>query len=647
MSWEIIIKINDYYPKLDKIPYHEYDCIISNNNNESLIPLKAIKNNKFISKLKIIDSDLIFSIKIVNHNNKLLICKGCLLIPFIKLLQLYKKKAIKYEQYLKFFFENNIINNIFLPSFTLKNIFLKFIIKINLINCNISYPNNILFNNINNIKKNNSKNNVKNSSALDSTYSFGSISNLKNQENKTIHKSIEKKVKSRNKINNIQITNNKFFYSYKPSSKNKSLYNKEHTKKYYINSSISPLKKLHKEYESNKINIKYKKYGSQSHCKTHNKNNDKKNQLLNYLSERKISKKTDMKYKNQKNSLKKNNSVKNKILNYFNPKIEFKKQREKPKKHKSKSLKTLISIGNMSNKKIIKKNRSENTSFNKKTNKTLNVAKVNKNNSNNKKTNKKDYNNCKIYENKIKTNECQMDIKEKFIQDINNQEEIRNNYITIFEYIFERNKELKQLLCKEINKLKDDYLLYREKLIIENKQIYALKNQNNIKDIKNFIHVKINSRINNILLNKLLKIPKKENNIINIILHKKISQNKEKSNNISINASKNIIQEKLKQQKQIHILLKLIRDLIKNYGNLSQLYENDKNKKILLKSLFLRYNIREKENQQKMGLLDIYNKMVNAIKIKNNKNKINKLKKEEFKVIKEENEFEEDNNDEE
>ena len=106
-----------------------------------------------------------------------------------------------------------------------------------------------------------------------------------------------------------------------------------------------------------------------------------------------------------------------------------------------------------------------------------------------------------------------------------------------------------------------------------------------------------------------------------------------------------IIEEKLKQQKQMHILLKLIRDLIKNYGNLSHLYENENNKKILLKSLFLRYNIKEKEENKDIKLIDIYNKMINEIKRENNKNKINQLKNEEFNVIKEENETEEENND--
>jgi hypothetical protein len=47
ISLELTIKINEYYPKIDEIPYHDYDCIISNNNNQSTIPLKEIKTNIF------------------------------------------------------------------------------------------------------------------------------------------------------------------------------------------------------------------------------------------------------------------------------------------------------------------------------------------------------------------------------------------------------------------------------------------------------------------------------------------------------------------------------------------------------------------------------------------------------------------------
>ena len=58
--------------------------------------------------------------------------------------------------------------------------------------------------------------------------------------------------------------------------------------------------------------------------------------------------------------------------------------------------------------------------------------------------------------------------------------------------------------------------------------------------------------------------------------------------------AKRIMKEKLEQQKKVHALLKIIRELIQKYKNLSQLYNDDENKKIIFKTLLVRYGIREK-----------------------------------------------------
>jgi hypothetical protein len=165
---------------------------------------------------------------------------------------------------------------------------------------------------------------------------------------------------------------------------------------------------------------------------------------------------------------------------------------------------------------------------------------------------------------------------------------------------------------------------------MENKKLYSLQSEDNITNTKNFIHVKINSKYNNILFNKMSKIKTKELNIIKIILDNKKEKNKD---------PKKIVQEKLKQQKKVHLLLNLVRDLIKTYGNLSHLYDGDNNKKILFKSLFLRYSIREKEWKENDNIKDMYNKIINE-KITNKK--LEKLKSQEFNAIKEEEENEEE-----
>ena len=146
--------------------------------------------------------------------------------------------------------------------------------------------------------------------------------------------------------------------------------------------------------------------------------------------------------------------------------------------------------------------------------------------------------------------------------------------------------------------------------------------------MKNFIHVNLNKQANNILLKQMPKIKLNELNIFKIIFNQKIN-NKNKID------PKEIMKEKIKQQKQIQVLISLIRNLIKIYGNLSHLFENDDNKKILIKSLFLRYNIKEKEWNEGDDLFDMYEKLVKEQKEENYHDRYQK-EKEEFNTIKEE-----------
>ena len=88
--------------------------------------------------------------------------------------------------------------------------------------------------------------------------------------------------------------------------------------------------------------------------------------------------------------------------------------------------------------------------------------------------------------------------------------------------------------------------------------------------------------------------------------HKNTRENKEKE-------EKRKIKEKLEQQKKVHASLKLIRELIQKYENLSQLYNDDERKKILFKSLLLRYGIREKEENQENNLMNKFNEIKKKI----------------------------------
>ena len=167
------------------------------------------------------------------------------------------------------------------------------------------------------------------------------------------------------------------------------------------------------------------------------------------------------------------------------------------------------------------------------------------------------------------------------------------------------------------NNLEKKYFLRKEIYNSELKKKNILIDKDNLRQIKYKIHVNINSKINQNLYLNLKKIKKEELSIIEKIFH----DNK-------INKLRKMAQEKLEQQKKIHILLNIIRDLIKNYDNLSHLYNDDENKKILFKSLLLRYGIREKEENKNKNIIEKYNELKQLINAEKNKMIMNVKKKE-------------------
>ena len=206
---------------------------------------------------------------------------------------------------------------------------------------------------------------------------------------------------------------------------------------------------------------------------------------------------------------------------------------------------------------------------------------------------------------------------------IYDNKELKKNMISIINDIKEKNKDLKDK-C-ELNNSK--YLLMKEKINTQKKINNLINEEFEQKNVKNFIHVNINKKANNILIRKMPKIKLNELNIFKIIFNQKINNKNKKD-------PKLIIKEKLEEQKQIQLLINLIRNLIKIFGNLSHLYENDNNKKILIKSLFLRYNIKEREWKEGEDLFDIYENMLKEKEMKYNDRY--KQEKNEFNTIKEE-----------
>ena len=245
--------------------------------------------------------------------------------------------------------------------------------------------------------------------------------------------------------------------------------------------------------------------------------------------------------------------------------------------------------------------------------------------------------------NEIKEDNSKKQIKEKEKEIekelIINPEEFKDKIIKSIE----ESNNLKKQIITQMNKNKeytDKLLLIKEKFFTEIKLRNRLKEKSNYINLKNYIHVNIRGKLNSDLYFSMKKVKSKEFNILSKIFyeHKNSPQYK------ALLAKKKL-KEKMEQQKQFHSLLNLVRELIKKYENLSQLYNEDEKKKILFKSLLLRYGIREKEESKENNLMDKFNEIKNKIEEEKKMN-LMKVKKKEIQedlyknVIKEEDEEE-------
>ena len=128
------VQLNEYYPKIDNIPYNHYICLLIYNNYYSEIKLSNNKENFFQYKLRIIDnsSDILLKVKLLNSLQNSIIGKGDLIIPFIKLKQMINNynNFLAYHQLLKIGLDSKIIVKSFNQIMNVTNIYLDFTIEL-------------------------------------------------------------------------------------------------------------------------------------------------------------------------------------------------------------------------------------------------------------------------------------------------------------------------------------------------------------------------------------------------------------------------------------------------------------------------------------------------------------------------------------
>ena len=272
--------------------------------------------------------------------------------------------------------------------------------------------------------------------------------------------------------------------------------------------------------------------------------------------------------------------------------------------------------------KIIKNEDNETKEIDRKENNNINKNNQNEENTN-KESDKKENNNINK-NNKKEDNDNKEIAKKGNIENITlkktqeeelllTPEEFKNKIINSLEESQRLKKEIISQLIKnrEYNK---KLLLIKEKFFTELKiRNHLIEKTNNIKT-KTLIHVNIRGKLNS----NPYFIKTKESSIFYKIFyeHKNSPQYK------ALEAKKKL-KEKMEQQKKVHSLLNFVRELIKKYENLSQIYNEDEKKKILFKSLLLRYGIREKEESKENNLMDKFKEI--KMKLEEEK-KINLMK---------------------
>ena len=643
------VKLNEYYPKIDNIPYKHYVCLIIYNNYYTKIKLSDKKDKFFQHKLRITNNsyDILLKIKLLDSLQSSIIGNGDLLIPFIKLKQMINNynNYLSYHQILNVKLESIMIVKTLNKNMNITNIYLDLIIEL----YSIDKYSSLLKNGFYYYKSHNYKGKkpirgviqLDNSKKYNQYTSYNNIHDFDNSY-KVEHSDINNlnyiSTDSNNNYNNYNLKN-KPYKNIKlnppgiPLTINN---NKNNQLKYYFLNDATRNKITHNPYilTENVDDNNYNNLELNFNNMTNNTNNNINYEDTFFNNENSTFTKTNNNFyinkrhnknfpyflspinnNNDNNDTNDNNDNNIKYHHNYNFSQTF--DRSSLSSSTLNSKKEMSSVLNYFShvKPFTKTNFKKNSFFALKKYGKFNRRKEANNNTEN--------NNNKIE--KKKEIVINKDIKElKNVQkEFNNNENLNFNQDTIKEEIIKflnehiiLNKEIKQKM-KNINNLEKKNLLKKEQYNSELKKKNILINKDNLRQIKNIIHANINSKINqNIYLN-LKKIKNEELSIIDKIFH----DNK-------INKLKKMAQEKLEQQKKIHALLNIIRDLIKNYDNLSHLYNDDENKKILFKSLLLRYGIREKEEDKNKNLIEKYNELKQSIYAEKNKMIMDVKKKE-------------------
>ena len=694
----ILIKIKDYFPKIDSIPYQNYICLFTNGENEGQIPLISKEDETFQHQIKNVLNDIKYKIHVLDYNDMSLIGMCEMVISYKIISQITPPNGFVQEQQKKLLMDTNTKRKLFGTVLNMGDIYLNIYSEIYLcetkINININtmwgtegakkkldgsprtvHKKQIMMqinsdrralvninnkNGNNNLDKKQKYKNISSSGKIDKNMTsvtnpiINSSNNVKPNSSFNYKDLIPSKENKNNIIYNNEINKNNVYKKINNNIKNKNaLKNKQNQNPikniFDKNNFVNNINEKDKENNLFNYNI-YNRYKTES-----NKNNGFSSNLasltkkLENIDNKKQKPKQNIKHslinstspKMSKDSFKEgedlpfnniNNNTGNKITTIESlENIDFsgKKYITKTKSKKNNSQSNITGLGNNTlfsttsteqefndmDKIILEKGTEIRNDFNtqlknsKKISLNYNINNINLNSANN--TNNKNIDN--FDENIIKM-----------------QNEIKNNFIKLIEFYSLLSQKMVKIRDKNFSAYNKN-VIYKEKLFTELKKNNALTQKKTFLEAENFMNINNHGTLNEKFLRPMIKMKKLEfkifQNIFNIFYYEyDILKFKEYENN-----------KKMDENVKIELLLMVFKNLVKNYGNISQVYLSNNTKKTLLKNCFSKYGIEEKSN----GGWDTDGYLGGiSQKEKNEKNKIiekkeNKNDMEKFKVIKE------------
>ena len=109
----IIIKIKDYFPKIDSIPYQNFICLFTSGENEGQIPLISGDNEGYQHQIKNILSDIKYKVHVLDYNDMSLIGMCEMTISYSIINQISPPNGFIQEQQKKLLMDLNTKRKLF------------------------------------------------------------------------------------------------------------------------------------------------------------------------------------------------------------------------------------------------------------------------------------------------------------------------------------------------------------------------------------------------------------------------------------------------------------------------------------------------------------------------------------------------------